>query len=330
MQKVEDNKKKQIVDICTKQLMVSTTFKNPWMQEIRKFENAYYGREKETFRVQFKVPLPVLSGMVDELKDAYDDELALKMTERHPADYMKVKKTQAVWDGEVNSLRPNARWNFKTRVDKFLAILSGRGIQKTFAESYDGKFRLNFDVIDYRYFHNQPRGGGLLENHLFMGEEGIFRTRTQLIRGVKAGFYDREAVKRILYGQKGKDHQEENQNIYADKLNRFEAAGLDAETNNYVGEEIYNLCEWYPTCLGQQWYVLFDPLTMEALRCQPLKEVFESGLRPYTSWATHEDPKVFWSKSYAKDFYICPRYYPHPFITGAHQSPKGQHETYLF
>ncbi len=275
------------------------------MQEIRKFENAYYGKEKETFRVQFKVPLPVLSGMVDELKDAYDDELALRFSERHPADYMKVKKAQAVWDGEVSSLRPNARWNYKTRADKFLAIISGRGIQKTFAESHDGKFRLNFDVVDYRYFHCQPRGGGLLGNHLFKGEEGIFRSRTQLVRGVKNGFYDREGVKRIIYGNKDKDHQEENQNIYADKLSRFEAAGLDAETHNYIGEEIYNLCEWYPTCLGKQWYVLFDPISMEAIRIEPLNEVFESKLDPYTSWATHEDPKLFWSKSYAKDFYIC-------------------------
>jgi hypothetical protein len=302
--KTEETTKK-VVEICTKQLVTSTTFKNPWMQEIRKFENAYYGREKETFRVQFKVPLPVLSGMVDELKDAYDRELELRFGEGHPADYIKVKKHQAVWDKEVASLRPNARWNYKIRADKFLAILSGRGIQKTFAESYDGKFRLNFDVIDYRYFHCQPKGGGLLGNHLFKGEEGIFRTRSQIVKGVKNGFYSRPAAKIILMGGRDNEHQEENQNIYADKLSRFEAMGLDADTNNYVGEELYNLCEWYPTCLGKQWYVLFDPLTMQALRCEPMREVFESGLDPYTSWATHEDPKVFWGKSYAKDFYIA-------------------------
>lgn len=288
-----------------KQLMVSTEFKRPWMDEIRKFENAYYGREKETFRVQFKVPLPVLSGMVDELKDAYDDNLALRFSENHPADYMKIKKHQAIWDKEVNSLRPNARWNYKLRADKFLAIISGRGIQKTYAESTNGKFQLNFDVVDYRYFHCQPKGGGLLGNHLFKGEEGIFRTKSQLIKGVKNGVYRREAVKRLLVSGKNKEHQEENLNIYGDKLSRFEAMGFSPENNNYVGEEIYHLCEWVTKCEGGEWYMLFDPLTLEVIRIEPLKEVFESGLDPYTSWATHEDPKVFWSKSYAKDFYIA-------------------------
>ena len=300
----DETQTKKIVDIATKQLVVSTDFKKPWMEEIKKFENAYYGREKETFRIQFKVPLPVLPGMVDTLKDAFDDMLALRYTEGHPADYRKVRKIQALWDREVKSLRPNARWDYKIRADKFLAILSGRGIQKTYAESFD-KFRLNFDVVDYRYFHCEPKGGGLLSNHLFKGEEGIFRTKSQLIAGAKAGVYDREAVKRVLMSGQNKEHKEENENIYGEKLARFEAMGFSPENNNYVGEEIFNLCEWILTALGQQWYLLFDPSTMSAVRLQPLKEVFESNLDPYTSWATHEDPKVFWSKSYAKDFYVA-------------------------
>lgn len=287
-----------------KQLIVSTDHKQPWMNEIRKFEDAYYGREKETFRIQFKIPLPVMSGMVDTLKDAYDDELALRYGEGHPADSIKNKKIQALWDREVNSLRPNARWNYKIRADKFLAILSGRGIQKTYAESFD-RFQLNFDVVDYHYFHCEPKGGGLLGNHLFKGEEGIFRTKSQLLKGVKAGVYDREGVKRTLMGGKDNDQKNENESAYGEKLSRFAAMGFDVENQNYVGEEVYNLCEWYPTMFGKQWYALFDPYSMSLIRFQPLKEVFESELDPYTSWSTHEDPKVFWNKSYGKDFFVA-------------------------
>jgi hypothetical protein len=300
----EDEDTKKRLDIQVKQLLVSTEFKRPRLEKIKLFEDAYYGKQKQRFRIQFNIPLPVLSGMVDGLKDAFDDEIALRLYEGHPADHEKITKIQSALDRELTSYRPNAMWDYKSRADKFLAILSGRGIQKTFAES-DPKFQLNFEVVDYRYFHCEPKGGGILGNHLFKGEEGVFRTREQLINGAKSGLYNRDAVKKILTAGKDKDYKAENENIYGEKLNRFEALGFSPENNNYVGQEVYHLCEWYPMYKGKMYYSLFDPFTKTELRGELLEKVFESKLDPYTSWATHEDPKVFWSKSYCDDFYVA-------------------------
>lgn len=294
----------EMVSIALKQLVESTEFKRPWMEEIKKFEDAYYGKEKETFRIQFDIPLPVLSGMVDELKDAFDDEIAMRISGTHPADALKVQKFQALFERETKSLRPNARWDYKTRADKFLAILSGRGIQKTFAES-DPEFMLNFEIVDYRYFHCEPKGGGLLGKHLFQGEEGIFKTKSKLESGAKSGLYNKMAVKQMVAQGQNPDYKSDVESVYGEKLSRFASMGMDADNHNYVGEEIYHLCEWYLTYKGKKYYLLFDPYTRQVVRVAPLKEVFESGLVPYTSWATHEDPKVFWTKSYAKDFYVA-------------------------
>ena len=274
------------------------------MEKIKKFEDAYYGKEKQTYRIMFNVPLPVLSGMVDSLKDAFDDEIAMRYGSDHPADRLKMAKFQALFDREASSLRDNARWDYKTRADKFLAILSGRGIQKTFAQS-DPHFMLNFEVVDYHYFHCEPRGGGLLGRHLFKGEEGIFKTKKQLLDGAESGLYNREAVTQIIAAGAGKDYKTETDAFFQEKFSRFEAMGMDVQGHNYVGDQVHNLCEWYPIVDGKKWYLLFDPWTHQAARIDECKAVFESGLDPYTSWATHEDPHLFWTKGYCDDFFVA-------------------------
>ena len=53
------------IKIMLKQLTESTDFKRSWLEDVRQYEDAYYGKEKKTFRVQYNLPLPVMSGMID-------------------------------------------------------------------------------------------------------------------------------------------------------------------------------------------------------------------------------------------------------------------------
>jgi len=271
------------------------------MVQIRKYEEAFAGKVQPKLRQVYNLPNLVFSGMVDTLESDFDDEISLKFKEKDPADYEKVKKINAFWKAESNKMTPNARWQLKMRWDKHLAIMGGRSFQKTYAES-SPDFKMNFDIVDYRYFHAEPKGGGNLENHLFCGEEGIFRTKEQLEKGAESGLYDKEQVKLIIERSQDREFKPELLE-FGDKMSRFKAAGLETEANNYVGQAVFNLCEWALTYQGNRYYLLFDPWSKEWLRCEKLADVFSNDLWPWTSWATHPDPKVFWSKSYADDLY---------------------------
>ena len=293
----------KLTRIAIKQLLESTKFKQPRMEQIKKYEDAYVGRVQSKLRQTFNMPNLVFSGMVDTLISDFDDPISLKFKEQDPADYKAIKKVNAHWKVEASSLRSSARWDLKCRWDKKMAIFSGRGIQKTYADSTDG-YRNHFYTVDYRYFHNEPQGGGNLEDHLFCGEEAIFKTREQLEEGVEEGIYDKEQVAKIISKLGDSEYKDNVRGIYGDKLNRFTAMGLDAESNNYVGQEVLNLCEWEMTYGGKRYHIVFDPWTQEWIRCDLLKDVFSSDLYQWTSWSTHEDPKVFWNKSFADDFYV--------------------------
>ncbi|MCK4820513.1 hypothetical protein KA005_32410, partial [bacterium] len=78
-------------------------------------------------------------------------------------------------------------------------------------------------------------------------------------------------------------------------------------SNNYVGQDIFKLAEWYLTFRGVRWYCLFDDNTGLWLRIKPLREIYtvptgmDDALWPYSCWHTNEDPRLFWSKAPCDD-----------------------------
>jgi hypothetical protein len=298
----DEQLQKDIVQSAMKRLIVCTDFKRPRLEKIKLYQDTYAGKQKPKLRIQYNVPLPILSGMVDSLCADFDEDIMVKFGENHPADYLKIKKLQAGFDREVHSLRPNARWNYKVRADKFLAIMTGVGITKTWGES-DPKFSLNFDNVALEDFIFEPKGGGILENHMFVGEEGIFKTKEQLESGAESKLYIAKNVKEIVSAGASDEYRREMEGLYGDKLNRFRSMGLDADSNNYIGQQVHNLVQMQIVFRGERYYLLFDPWTQKAVRLELNKDVFESNLYIYTAWHTHSDPKNFLSKSYTDDFY---------------------------
>lgn len=285
-----------LLPIALKQLKASTDHKQGRMNQIREYELAYIGKVQPKFRQQFNVPLPVFPGLVDTLQSDFDDPIQLTFQEQDAADYKKVKKINAAWQVETSSTRASAKWDLKLRWDRFLAILSGRGIQKYFASS-DPEYKSNFEVVNYKFFHCEPHGGGHLENHLFCGQEKIQKTGEEL---EAFDIYDQGQVKKLIAGASTEFKQTlsfEHKRDFA----RFEALNLNTE-ENYVGQTVFSLVEWGLTYKGERYYLLFDPWTSTWLRCEKLKDIYSADLWPWTSWATHEDPEVFWSKCYCDDF----------------------------
>lgn len=288
-----------VADRAFNLLINSQTYKQPRMNQMMMYEALYNNDVPPKLRQMFNVPIPVFAGMIDTLLSDFNDQVQIKFNPLNPAQYLITPKVQALWEAERDSLAPNARWNYKARSDRFNAALSGRGILLEFAEN-DPKYRNVLEIINYSDFHCQPLGGGLLENHLFVGREGVFRTEEELAENET---YDQEQVKKLIDTAFSDELWQTIHDTYGTKLVRFKSLGLDIDSNTFAGTRTFNLCEFIITFRGERYYVLFEPNTKIWVRCCPWKEICPSGMYPFKSWATHEDDKNFWSKSFADDLY---------------------------
>lgn len=273
-------------------------FKQPRLEKIALYRDLYNGKVKKKYRQPFNVVLPVFSGAMDTLMAGFNDDLALQFEESEPADYISAKKIKALWDMEVSSHSPNAKFSLKTRWDRSNAMFSGRGFMTNYAQSVP-EFRNNFEIFELDDAIFQPMGGGHLENHLYAGRENVIRSASQL----KKGAYDQKQVQKLLNLSAKTDFYPVDDGEISTYLSKFKATGLDPKNNDYVGEHVFNLCELVMTVDGTRWYMLFSPWYRTWLRLEKNKEMNSADLFPYVSWATHEDNKNFLSKSYADDLY---------------------------
>jgi len=289
--------KNKLVEIACEQYKASVDFKKDRMAEIEKNYEFYNGRKIKVPRGRSAIPLPTLSGFVDTLMSKIDDPPNLKYSYVDLADLKLAQKTTAAF--QIDSHPNKANYPLKDRWEKKLAIFSGRGTAKIYSES-DPKYKHYYEVVDYQDLMTEPAGGGNLEEHLFKGQDNIFRTKTQLFNNARNGLYDSAAVRLLLQRIKDKDYKK-NEEIYENKKSRWEKLGLKLTDNLYLGQPIYKFIEWVMEYEGDWYYLLFDIITKVAVRCQLLEEVFESKLSPWVSWATHEDPFIFWSKAPCDD-----------------------------
>lgn len=286
--------KDKIAQIAFQALLQSQIYKEPRMARISLFEKTYNNDIPPRFRQLHNIVVPVFAGLVDEMQSSFNDEIQLKFKENKPSDYLTLPKVQAMWEVERDSPKPNAKWNYKARTDRFNAILSGRGILQNYAES-NPEYRNVLETINYTDFHCDPLGGGLLENHLFAGREGIFRTIEEIYADDRYSIEQRKKIKDFSWSS---EFWRNIETTYGTKLERFRSLGLDPESNSAGYDRTVNLCRFIVTFEGARYAVILDPLTQTWLEVEPWDKDY-----PWYTWATHEDHKNFWSKSFADDFY---------------------------
>lgn len=285
--------------IARQQLLAGTQFKQPRLGDIKKSEDLHLGKTRPALKGRFNVPLPLMSGYVDTLRSKIDDPPKINFGHQDEADIRRAKKVTAAWEADSGKVTPNAKWAQKDRFQKTMAIFSGVGIFKFYAES-DPHYKANLEVPNYYDFVCEPNGGANLENHLFLGMMNIFRTPSALRDGAASGLYNKKQVGELLWGVSTGEYKE-NDDIYKNKLSKFQALGFDPETNSYVGQRVIPLVEWCMDHEGERYYMLFDWKSGIWVRCERLQEVFKSNLWPFVSWQTHEDPMLFWSKAPVDD-----------------------------
>lgn len=296
----------RLIGIAPNQYDAGVKYRQPKLDQILKAEELYYNRVAKTLMGRFNVPLPIVSGFVDTLVAKIDDEITVNYDHTEEADKLKARKVGAAW--KFDSAPTRGMWGIKDILNKKLAIFSGRGIYKIYSES-DPTYKNHLEIVDLFDFVPEPSGGWHLENHLFCGQENIFRTKKQLKDGAASGLYDAEQVEKLFATTAGDTYKKANEQ-YLNSLRRRAAVGLDtSDSNNYVGQEIFAMVEWnmVDPVSGERYYLFFEPRAKVWIRCEKLEEITgkpEKGDRPkymFKSWATHYDTWNFLSKAPVDD-----------------------------
>lgn len=294
----------EAVNIATNQIMACSDFKAPRMRQLEKYYELYDGKVKKKLRQLFNVPIPVFAGMIDTLNAQYDTGIFLEFAEGDAADYFNVQKLNGAWRSEVMNTAQNSKWDSKLRMARKHSIMTGRAILEYNATS-NPKYESELTNILLKNFNFQPKGGLYLENHLFAGTEDIEKTRSELIEGAKSGLYDKAQVVKLLNKAGSSDWLPTEDLGVNRKLDRFKSLGLDVNSHNYIGQEVFKLAQQILEIDGQRYYVLFHPWTKEWIRFDKWVEIDKSDLLPWTTYATHEDDENFLSKSYGDDLYLA-------------------------
>ncbi|MFN3658173.1 MAG: hypothetical protein ACK4UO_13030 [Pseudolabrys sp.] len=287
------------VERCVRIISNLSAFKQARLDRIALYRDLYAGKVKKKYRQPFNVNLPVFSGAMDTLAAAFNDDLAVDLIEQEPADYIGVLKLNTLWQMELTSVAPNAKFALKTRQDRHNALFSGRGFMANYAVS-SPEYKNCFEVFELEDAIFEPNGGGHLENHRWAGRQDIVRSVAQL----RAGSYDQKQVEKLIAmaAQSDYDPSFDGQDAKA-SLSKFKAMGLTPENATFTGETMFKLVEMGIVINGTRHYIVFSPWYKVWLRFGKLRDLCSADLWPWVSWATHEDNKNFLSKSYADDMY---------------------------
>ncbi len=280
--------KDNLARIACKQLKASEEFKQPRMNQIRELEDTLAYKLKPALQGRLNVPFDsvLLNGFVETLLSQVRNFPKIIRDDSKGSNQDAVRKVQAMYDFDTGPAR--GKWKKKDRTMKRFMAISNVGIYEIHSES-DPKYRNVLNPIDYYDFHCEPMGGPNLEDHMFVGRTNIFKTEESL----SSDLYDKNQVAKLKMAYQTPDFKF-NEDLYRNKVNRYAGLGLDIETNNYVGERLYNMTEWEMEHNGTRYYLLFEYKTGIWVRCVPLKEVFESDLYSYVVANAQENPATIW------------------------------------
>jgi hypothetical protein len=274
-------------------------YKQGRIDDWKKNEDLYLGKTKKSLRGRVNIPLPIMSGFVDTLLSKIDEPPNLNFEPVKEADYKPAKKIQAMYEHDRTGVSAvdEADWHSKDIDNKKINILYGRSIFKTRGISKP-EYRFDLFVTDPYDFYIDPAGGGYVEDALYLGEDGIFKSKSDLETMAKSGQYDTEAVKKIMLGVKDSVDRDDR---YANKASRYAALDLSIDLTEHFSEGAVRLIESGTTYQGERHYCLWSYDYNTVLVSKPLKEVFKSNLWWWTSWASFRDKYNFWSKAPADD-----------------------------
>jgi hypothetical protein len=279
--------------IAIKQITTSQNFKQPRMVEILDNEDVYNFKLRPALQGRLNIPFDgvVMAGFIDTLVAQVNRPPRIEFQDDTGANLKGARKITSAFERDHKKFR----LKLKDRVMKKIAAIAGRSIAKYYAES-DPKYCPYLDIVDYLDFHCEPNGGGHLDDHYFHWQENIFRSKEDLIKGGKSGWYEPKQVDYLIANYASPDFKK-NTDTFNNKNSRYATLGLDMLTNNYIGGTLFNLVEGDTFYQGMKYHLIFDRNTGIWLRCVPLVEDFGNDLTPFISFASpQEDAFNFWNR----------------------------------
>lgn len=286
--------KDKIASQCVKQFEAGLKYKEKRMDKWTQIE-AQYNLEctpqTELPEGRTDYPLPIISGFIDSLHAKVDDEPYLEFDHLTLADKKRAKKAGSAW--RYYASQEQADWAGEDRAGKKMALMTGRAIFITYCES-DPEFKHYFELVDSYDYVAEAMAGGQIKKHRCGFMDNIFRTKYE-IDANRA--YDKAQIDKLSSACTDEGYKKNNI-LHRQKVNRLVSIGLKPEAIlDYAGDSIYRLTQGFTTYEGVMYWVVMDMTTGIWLRCDPIKEVFESGRHPFVSWAPHFDKFNFWSKA---------------------------------
>ena len=291
---------KRIADAITnqavRQLQASRQHKRARMDQIKENENLYHGIIEKSIRNPFNECFPFMAGFVDHMRAKIEDDSTLLFTYQAESDLKRAAKINGFYEEESTSPTANASWNIKHRHAKVNAIFSGVAIYHYYAEK-NPEYRSCLEVVSHYDFHCEPRGGPMVENHLFCGTDNLFKNKEDILENTS---YDKTQAELLVKSYNDNGYKDNDDYDYI-RNNRYHAMAQDPQTNNYVGQTVIKLVQFYTTYKNVRYYVLFNEQTSTWIRCCLMTDLFPDDLYPYVAWHTNEDPDLFWSKAPCDD-----------------------------
>ena len=290
----------KLADIAVRQIRAGNRFAHKRKEQIKKSEEMYLNEVPTDVPGRFNPAVPVMSGFIDTLKAQLNRPVRINLDKQEQADLKKSQKVQSMW--ERDSSRNG--WRMKDLDGKHGAAFSGTAAFYTGAQGGESeKYRSIFYYIDHHHFYCEPKKGYDLETHRFLGEMNVWRSKSELDKGVESGIYDKENIGKLV-SKTGV--QEFNEAIFATDEGRYRPLELDSN-ENYVGDPLFCLTNHYLEHEGTRYYLFLDYNTGVWIRAEKLEDMFSAPedldhpLWPINSWHTHPDPKNYWNKAPADD-----------------------------
>ena len=283
--------RQKIIAQALQELDFARTYKQGKTKNWRTNEDLYYSRKLNTETARANVDLGQMSSFVHTLLSKIDNPLVFKFVKRKEAQLKRVKLLNALRtiDQDKND------WDIKDITGKKQALIYGRTIYSYTADSING-YKANLENVDVYDYLIDPSAGGIdIEKAFYMGRYGVVKTKSDLKKGVKDGIYLRTETTRLIEGS-GNITEMNQEDV--NKQNRTWDTNVWTQQKEIANPDKYKFWEWYTTFEGTRYYLLMTESGGTAIRVEPLKELFESNMFPFWTWAAFPDLTEFWTPSY--------------------------------
>lgn len=273
--------------------------------EIKKNEDQYFGVNTPALKGRSNIPFDsvVMGGFIDTLQSGLRQDISIRFGHTREQDKLSADKISAVWERESGPSKGD--WNGKLTDSRFLASLSGVGINKLYVEGTP-KFKSDLFIVDHYDFVPEATGGPDIDKHLCKFQMNIFRSKEELLDTADSGYYDKTQVRKLIIQYQDPQMRKNITDLYNNKQIRYATFGIDVSTMGYVGSNMYRLTEGVIFYKGQWYYIVFSAETKLWIRFEKLENVFSHakdypGRGPWTVYHTHRHPFLFWTKAPADD-----------------------------